>query len=96
MNPSKVRRDRLNELTDLPNVGPRIASTLFRIGIDRPSDLIGRDGFEMYQTLCQTTGKRYDPCVLDVFISIARFMAGNKARPWWEYTTERKREYPGL
>lgn len=96
MNPSKLRRDRLNELTDLPNVGPRTASTLVRIGIDKPSDLIGRDGFEMYQTLCATTGKRYDPCLLDVYISIDRFMAGGAPKSWWDYTTERKRRFPDI
>jgi len=41
INPEKVRRDRLRELTDLPNIGPRIATCLFKAGIDRPSDLTG-------------------------------------------------------
>lgn len=96
MNPSRVRRDRLKELTDLPNVGPRIASTLFRIGIDRPADLAGREGFEMYQALCETDGVRHDPCVLDVFISLERFMAGEAPRAWWTFTTERKTRYPNI
>ena len=94
MNPGKVRRDRLTELTDLPNVGPKIASALFRMGIERPADLAGRDGMELYRTLCETTGERYDPCVLDVFISITRFMDGEEARPWWAYTAERKHRFP--
>ncbi len=96
MNPAKARRDRLDELTDLPNVGPRIASTLARMGIDRPADLIGRDGVEMYRTLCEMDRKRFDPCVLDVFISITRFMAGEEAKPWWAYTAERKLRHPKI
>ncbi|MGB0513263.1 MAG: helix-hairpin-helix domain-containing protein [Wenzhouxiangellaceae bacterium] len=96
MHPSRVRRDRLGELTDLPNVGPKVASALFRIGIDLPSDLIGRDPFELYQDYCQSTGQREDPCVLDVFLSISRFMNGEEPRRWWEYTAERKRKYPDL
>ncbi len=96
MNPSRVRRDRLKELTDLPNVGPRIASTLFRLGIDRPADLRGRDGFEMYQALCELDARRHDPCVLDVFISITRFMNGEAPRSWWSFTAERKQAYPGI
>lgn len=96
MNPSRVRRDRLKELTDLPNVGPRIASALFRIGIDRPADLVGRKGFEMYQALCETDRERHDPCVLDVFISLERFMAGDEPRAWWAFTTERKSSYPNI
>ena len=96
MNPSKVRRDQVSELTDLPNVGPRVASALFRIGIDRPSDLVGRDPFGMYQDLCAENGRREDPCVLDVLISLTRFMQGDPPRPWWNYTAERKQRYPGL
>lgn len=96
MNPSKVRRDAVKELTDLPNVGPKIASTLFAMGIERPADLVGRDGFELYRSLCETSGQRYDPCVLDVFLSITGFMRGDEPRPWWSYTAERKRDYPDL
>jgi hypothetical protein len=28
--------------------------------------------------------------VLDVFISVTRFMAGDDPKPWWHYTEERK------
>ena len=31
-----------------------------------------------------------DPCVIDVFISIIRFMQGDEPKPWWQYTAERK------
>jgi hypothetical protein len=33
---------------------------------------------------------RHDPCVLDVFISVTRFMAGDAPQPWWAYTAQRK------
>ena len=32
----------------------------------------------------------HDPCVIDVFISITRFINGDSPKPWWEYTAERK------
>jgi hypothetical protein len=44
----------------------------------------------MYEELCRKTNQRHDPCLLDVFISAVRFMAGAPARPWWAYTAERK------
>jgi len=96
MNPDKVCRERLGTLRDLPNVGPKIAALLVRLGIDRPRDLVGRDGFELYDAICCCDGMRYDPCLLDVFISITRFMNDESPRPWWEYTAERKRLYPDL
>lgn len=90
MHPDKVRRDHLGRLTDLPNIGPAMDRDLRRLGIDAPRDLIGEDPYVLYARLCEITGARQDPCVLDVFISITRFMAGEPARPWWAYTEARK------
>jgi len=91
MNPAKVQRERLNRLTDLPNVGPSIAQDLKLIGINTPAELTGRDPVALYDSLCLKTGVRHDPCLLDVFISITRFMDGEAPRVWWDYTAERKR-----
>ena len=90
MKPTKVVRDRIRTLTDLPNVGPAVAADLHRLGIDSPEQLKGRDAFALYDQLCSITGRRQDPCVIDVFLSITRFMDGDEARPWWAYTAERK------
>lgn len=90
MNPSKVDRANLRRLTDLPNVGKASAEDLRLLGILTPADLVGRDPYEMYETLCERTGLRHDPCVMDLFLSVTRFMAGEAPKPWWEYTEERK------
>lgn len=93
MNPEKVSRQRLARLTDLPNVGPAMAADLRRLGILTPAGLVGQDPYEMHGRLCTLTGVRHDPCVLDVFIAITRFMAGEAPRPWWVYTAERKARF---
>jgi hypothetical protein len=90
MNPDKVERSLVRRLTDLPNVGPSLANDLRLIGIDEPGQLVGRCSFEMYATLCEKTGVRHDPCVLDVFMSITSFMDGGAAKPWWYFTAQRK------
>ncbi len=90
MNPDKVIREQVTKLTDLPNIGPAMARDLMAIGIVAPDKLWGRSAHEMYETLCRVTGVRHDPCVLDVFLSITRFMEGNDPKPWWHYTRERK------
>lgn len=90
MNPSKVNRNRLMYLTDLPNIGPAMAADLLRLGIRQPADLCARDPYALYDQLCQLDGQRHDPCVIDVFISVVRFMAGEPAQAWWAYTAERK------
>ena len=50
----------------------------------------------MYRALCEATGARQDPCVLDVFIAVVRFMEGGPPTPWWHYTAERKAQMPDL
>ena len=91
MNPSKVSRDRLVTLTDLPNIGPAMARDLRLLGFDHPSQLAGQDPQALYDRLSELTGVRQDPCVLDVLVSVTRFMDGEEPRPWWHYTPERKK-----
>ena len=80
-------------LEAIPNVGVSIARDLRSIGIKHPRDLIGRNPYSLYRALCDRTGTRQDPCVLDTFISAVRFMEGAPARPWWSYTAERKKKF---
>ena len=75
MNPTKVDRNHLLRLTDLPNVGPACEKDLRLIGIRVPAHLRGRDPYDMYAQLCLKTGVMHDPCVIDVFLSVVRFMA---------------------
>ena len=90
MNPTKVRRNKLVSLTDLPNIGPACAADLRLLGIAEPAQLKGKNPYKLYEQLCQLTATRHDPCVIDVFISITRFMDGDEAQPWWNYTNERR------
>ncbi len=78
-------------LEHIPNIGPSLAADLRRLNVREPDQLRGRDPWQLYEALCQATGARQDPCVLDAFISAVRFMEGEPARPWWHYTEERKR-----
>lgn len=82
--------DECRLLEQLPNIGPALAADLRSIGIDSPDQLRGADGFSLYRRLCETTGRRQDPCVLDTFLAITDFMGGAPAAPWWRYTAQRK------
>lgn len=93
MHPAKVDRARLRTFTDLPNIGPAMAGDFVALGYERPEQLTGADPLELYQRLCAHSGVRQDPCVLDTFISVVRFLAGEDPQPWWAYTAERKRTY---
>lgn len=90
MQKPRMTRTNIKHLIDIPNVGKATAADLATIGISQPGDLIGCDPYQMYAALCEVTGKRQDPCMMDVFISAVRYMEGGPARKWWEFTPERK------
>lgn len=91
MNPQRVERDKVSRLEDLPNIGPAMAADLRLLGIQTPEQVGDRDAYEMYAMLCEKSGQRQDPCVIDVFLSIVHFMRGGEALPWWKFTAQRKR-----
>ena len=90
-----MNREQYTRLEDIPNIGPASANDLRLLGISRPRDLIGRNPYGLYEELCRKTRQRHDPCVIDAFISAVRFMEGAPERPWWAYTSERKRTLAG-
>ncbi|MCK9372821.1 MAG: helix-hairpin-helix domain-containing protein [Sulfuricurvum sp.] len=93
MNPAKVIREKVEKLTDLPNVGKTVAGDFARIGITRPEQLRGEDPYDMYVRFCKAFGERQDPCMVDVLMSITDFMDGGEAKVWWDYTAQRKVRY---
>jgi hypothetical protein len=89
MTPARPRT--ITRLEDLPNVGTSIAGDLRAIGINRATQLVGKDPYKLYARMNRVLGARQDPCLCDVLISVVRYMEGAPERPWWHYTPERKR-----
>ena len=88
---AKPSRAAITRLEDLPNIGKAVAADLRGIGIRTPAQLGGKDPYALYAKLNRVTGARHDPCVLDTFIAVVRFVDGGPSRPWWAFTAERKR-----
>ena len=84
------REAALTRLQQVPNVGPRMAADLVKLGITSLEKAAGRNSDEMYHELCAIDAKRHDPCVRDVFAAVVSQAEGHPARPWWEFTPERK------
>jgi hypothetical protein len=80
----------LRDLQTIPNIGPAVARKLERLEIASVADLRGRDGEELFERLCALDATRHDPCLLDTFVAAVDFANGAPARPWWEYSRERK------
>ncbi len=84
------RDDAMARLQEIPNVGPRMAEDLLKLGVTRLGEAAGRDPDEMYHELCALDARRHDPCVRDVFAAVVSHAEGHPARPWWEFTPQRK------
>ncbi|MDX1295776.1 MAG: helix-hairpin-helix domain-containing protein [Sulfurimonadaceae bacterium] len=83
-------RHNVHSLTEIPNIGKALARTFELGGIAKPSDFIGQDPYELFDSLCDNLGERLDPCVLDAIISAVHYMNGGTGKKWWEFTQERK------
>jgi hypothetical protein len=84
------------KLRDLAGVGPSIEQDLHTLGVNNVAALALADGDDLYNRLCELTGKRQDPCVLDTF-RCAVAQARNPALPkeqknWWWWSRRRKGE----
>jgi len=85
-------RETVTRLDELPNIGKAMSRDLQLIGINHPKMLIGKKPFELYDALCARSGKRIDPCVIDIFMSVIYFMEGGDPLPWWLFTEKRKKQ----
>ena len=66
-------------LKGIPNVGPRMASALLKLGVASLRVAAGRDPDEMYLELCAIDTKRYDPCARDIFAAVVSHAEGGPA-----------------
>ncbi len=80
----------ISTLTDIPNVGPKVAAKLERLDVRGADDLRGADPHELFERLCAMDGQRHDPCLLDTFVAAVAYADTGDARPWWEFSRERK------
>ena len=80
-----------SELVEIPNIGPKIAEKLARLGITTPKDLKKKNPVKMYERLNRMDGVRHDPCLLDVFAAAVDFVKTGKSMPWWHYSRIRKK-----
>ncbi|MGJ5817554.1 helix-hairpin-helix domain-containing protein [Paludibaculum fermentans] len=84
----------LRKLKDLDGIGPKMLKDLELLGIANIDQLKKQSGRKMYDRLCEFTGQRQDPCVLDVFVcAVAQAKDPNlpaEQRNWWYWSRVRK------
>jgi len=82
------------KLRDLYSVGPATERDLHLLGITRVEQLVGQDARKLYDRLGRLSGKRCDPCQMDVFsAAIAQAQDPDlpkDKRTWWYWSRVRK------
>ena len=81
-------------LQDLVSIGPAMLRDFELLGVRSVAQLARRNPKRLYEKLCRVTGKRQDPCVLDVFsAAVAQaenpLLAAERCQ-WWYWSRERK------
>jgi hypothetical protein len=92
-------KGKARELAELFSIGPAMLRDFELLGIRSVPQLARRNPKAMYATLNRVTGKRQDPCVLDVFCS-AVAQARNPRLPaekcaWWWWSRKRRQTIGG-
>jgi predicted GIY-YIG superfamily endonuclease len=86
-------RDTSEDLEIIPGIGPSLADDLRALGINRPSDLRGRDAGALYDQLSKSVGTPVDRCVLYAFRCAVYFADHPDHEPellkWWNWTDEK-------
>ncbi len=81
-------------LRDLDGIGPSMQADLARLGVRDVAGLARRDPDALYRRLCDLTGVRQDPCVLDTFrCAVAQARDPRlppERRRWWWWSRARK------
>nr|BAJ07010.1 putative uncharacterized protein [uncultured bacterium] len=76
-------------LQSIPGVGPRITVLFNDIGVQKVSDLKGRNPERLFQRLIKTKGKNIDRCVLYVFRCAVYYANNKNHKPfmlrWWNW-----------
>ena len=82
------------KLGDLRGIGAKMLEDFARLGISSVSQLRSGDALQLYARMCELSGTRQDPCVLDTY-RCAIEQARNPGLPreqqdWWYWSRLRK------
>ena len=88
MNDTKSKEESIvQSLQVIPGVGPKLAKIFYDIGIQRISDLKGKNPEELYSQICAKHGIHVDRCVLYVCRSSVYFAEtenpDSEELKWW-------------
>jgi len=82
------------KLGDLRGIGKKMLEDFDQLGVRSVQQLKSRDADELYRRMCEISGQRQDPCVLDTYrCAIEQARNPNlpdEQRDWWYWSRLRK------
>jgi hypothetical protein len=85
---------RERRLEDIVSVGPAMKRDLALLGVHSVIALARCEAEDLYRRLCRKTGKRQDPCVLDIYCAAVEQARDPLLPPeqcvWWYWSSRRK------
>jgi hypothetical protein len=88
--PVALKKDAVDELTQLRNIGKAMRQDFDLLGIKSVKQLAKCDADKLYTKIQTLTGTRHDPCVWDTYAAAIHQAKTGEALPWWEFTKVRK------
>ncbi len=90
----ETMRRQLDELQEIPGIGPGLAVDLRDLGYRRVADLKGADPQKMYDKLIRLRRGHQDRCVLYVFRCAVYYASRAKHDPeklkWWNWSDKKR------
>ncbi len=78
-----------SDLQKIPGIGPNMEGDLISLGVNKISDLKGKNPEELYQKLMKNVGAHVDKCVLYVFRGAVYYAENTTHDPkllkWWNW-----------
>lgn len=85
----KSKKLAIENLQNIPSIGPKVGKMLVEIGISKVADLKGRNPEELYNSICEVRGETLDRCVLYHFRCAVYFATNKSHKPdllkWWSW-----------
>jgi hypothetical protein len=88
--PIASEQTRVDELSQLRNIGKAMRQDFELLGIKSVKQLAKCDADKLYAKIQMLSGTRHDPCVWDTYAAAIHQAKTGEALPWWEFSKVRK------
>lgn len=82
----------MTELITIPYIGKAMVRDFDQLGIHIVEELVGQSHIELYNKMCDISGSKQDPCVLDTYEMAIHYAQTGESLPWFHFSRIRKEQ----